>query len=205
LPRFTTFLISKPVTMKTNDETEEAPEKYLGKFIFTAKTATFQKKTLQLSNVVNIEVRSFFETKKAVYIISEEHKDLALKVLAAGVVLFFLRSIADVFATVGVLLGLGGGGVLGYYFYERNRKKDKTRNFYGLFFHCTSGKNEVLWFDSQQDVVMLFDRITNSMNQRDSPNFIASFTDNRIVIHESENVMVNSKIDAGGNVVVGNS
>jgi hypothetical protein len=184
---------------------EEAPAaKYLGKFIFTTKTATFRSMTLQLSNVVKIEVESYQKIKKAVYRISDENQIQAWKALGLGVLFAFLSQYVSVLGIIGALLIFIGGGIIWYHYDERNRKKDIARDFFGLRFYCASGTTEVLWFDRQADVVNLFDRITNSMNHENAPNFIANFTDNRIEIRDSENVIIDSTIDAAGNVVVGN-
>lgn len=176
---------------------EEKPEKFLGKFIYTKKTITFGRKTLQLSNVSKIEMKSFRETTKAVYSISPQRKNQAIKALIAGVLLTLLGSVWEPFALLGVLLVLIGGGIVWYYYDERNRIKDRIRNYHGLFFDCTSGKTEVLWSDEQDFIVKLFDRITNSMNYEQIGSFVANITDKRIEIKDSSNVVVQSTIEAG--------
>jgi len=180
---------------------EERPVKFLGKFIFTNLTATFGQKTLQLSNVSKIEVKRFMEVTKAVYNISAERKSQAIKAIIVGVLLVFLGSFAEALIILGALLIIGGGSVVWYYYDERRKKADEVSNYYGLFFDCTSGKTEVLWFDRHYDVIELFDRITNSMNHERMVDFVANITDNSVSIIEGKNIVVNSKIEAGKMVV----
>ncbi len=179
----------------------EKPDKFLGKFIFTKRTITFGHKTLQLSNVSKIEVKSFRDTTKAVYKISDERLSWAWKVALVGVLL----ALWEPLRVVGVLFILVGAGIIWYYYDERNKKKDRVYNYYGLFFDCTSGKTEVLWSDHQDFVVQLFDRISNSMNYEQMSSFVANITDNSIQVIDSSNVMVQSKVDAGGNMQVGDN
>lgn len=180
---------------------EERPVKFLGKFIFTNLTATFGQKTLQLSNVSKIEVRRFMEVTKAVYSISPEGKSQAIKAIIVGVLLVLLGSFLEALIIIGSLLIIIGGGVVWYYYDERRKKEDSVNNYYGLFFDCTSGKTEVLWFDRHEDVIQLFDRITNSMNHERMIDFVANITDNRVSIIEGKNIVVNSRIEAGKMVV----
>lgn len=182
---------------------EEKPDKFLGKFIFTNKTATFGQKTLQLSNVSKIEVRKYKEVTKAVYRISDVHRDQALKAVGIGLLLILLGQSWESLSVIGAFILVIGGAVIWWYYDERNRKKDKIYNYYGLFFDCTSGKSEVLWSDKHDFVVKLFDRITNSMNYEQMGNFIANITDNSVTITNSKNIVVDSVISSSGEMIVG--
>jgi hypothetical protein len=182
---------------------EEVPQRYLGEFLFTQKTATFGQKTIQLSNVSKIQVRSFKETKKAVYRITDENLKQAWKLLGVSLILILVGKYWEMAGTLGIILGVLGGGVIWYYYNERRRLKDKTYNYFGLFFDCTSGKTEVLWSHRQDFIVQLFDRISNSMNYERMSNFVAHFNDNSVLIQDSENIIVKSNIQAG-EMVVGN-
>lgn len=180
---------------------EERPEKFLGKFIFTNLTATFGQKTLQLCNVSKIEVGRFKEVTKAVYSISDQVRSQALKAIGVGALLLLLGGFWEALRIIGILVIIAGGAIVWYYYDERSKKKDYTYNYYGLFFDCTSGKTEVLWFDNYEDVVKLFDRITNSMNRQEVASFVANITDNRMTFTDSKNIVVNSEIRAGEMIV----
>ena len=102
--------MTKANTNPTDAYSEEKPERFLGKFVFTKKTATFGQKTLQLINVTKIEVRSFRETTKAVYRISPARLQQAWKMIAAGVLLAFLGGFWESLRFIGAILILVGGG-----------------------------------------------------------------------------------------------
>ncbi len=159
---------------------EEKPERFLGRFIFTRKTVTFGHITLQLSNVCKIQVRSFKETIKPKYSMTERHLNTAWKVVGIGFLIFLAGNVWESFASIGLITMLAGGVGIWYYYDERKRKKDMVNNYHGLFFDCTSGKTEVLWADSVAFTAELFNRLTTSMNDERVTSFVANFHENRI-------------------------
>jgi hypothetical protein len=172
---------------------DEKPERYLGKFRFTRKTVTFGQITLQLSNVSKIEVKSFKETIKPKFDMTDEHLKTAWKGVALGILVILIGGVVKSLVSVGFIILLAGGLGVWYYHNERNRKKEKIYNYHGLFFDCTSGKSEVLWSNDVKFTIELFNRISHSMNDDQFTSFVANFTENRF-----------ETIDAGTNNYYGN-
>lgn len=186
-----------------SEPTESLPVKYLGKFYFTNKTATFKDVTLQLCNVVKIRVKSYKKEVKATYKINEETINNGYKAFFIGLLLAYFGRKVDVLVLISGITILASGALIYYYYYERRKYKDRISNFYGLFFECNAGLDEVLWFDHPKDVADLFDRITNSMNEPEPTSFIATFNQSNIEIRDSKNIVIDSNIQ-GDEVVIGN-
>ncbi|TNE58474.1 MAG: hypothetical protein EP344_09940 [Bacteroidetes bacterium] len=177
---------------------EEKPERFLGRFIFTRRTVTYGHKTLQLSNVVKIEVKGFQEVRKATFRVSDESRNTAIRAALAGLMVLGVGYyLWDPLQLIGLLLVLAGGGVTWYYYHERSQKQDEVYNYYGLFFECTSGKTEVLWSGNKDFTFELFDRITSSMNDDRVASFVANFTEYKfensgdVFAHNSDSTITN--------------
>jgi hypothetical protein len=171
-------------------DNSEIPENFnVGEFLFTRKTITYDDKTIQLSNVTKLSKYSYKETLKAVYKVSEDLLSKATMILVGSGVLLYLLSKFEGIASILRLILVGALAVVAYGYYERNKKKDIDKKYYGLIIETSSGKSENLLTNSKDFIWSLFDGITRAMNDDKFTKIIANFTNHDITYYDnSENV-----------------
>lgn len=165
-------------------------------FIFTKKTITYDRKTIQLSNVTKIEKYSFSETWKPIYTISDELRTKAYIGALISLLLAYITSNIEMIYSLSVLALLISIAIIAYSYHERNKKKAFDKNYFGLIIETSSGKSENLLTDSYNFINQLFNEITRAMNDEGASKIVANFHSHEIKYEQNSHI---EKIVAGDN------